>query len=355
VYGRQKYNSHSHNTEPEHQPPNQFKHGSHTSDTTPGTSVSGANIVDFPESRSRRLFELKLLHQYITKTSPTIGSDPTAVEAWTKIVPVLAFSNDALLYSMYSLSALHLAKAEPQDPEALDAHRRYLDLALREHRNDVTQLSKTNVDTICLTSSLLRVGAFVMLQDRPLNPYEPPMQWLNMTSGAVSVFKETWKWIGDDPNSIASRLVKRMPIILDDEAKFGEKNRQGLLHLLRPSQSLEHWDADIQDAYESTISYIGGVMIAIAAQEAPVEICRRLIVFPMLIKRGFIDLVEQQQPRALVILAHYFALCTMFKNIWWISDLGPREVRGIQTVLSDEWQDLMSLPLQTIEQGIILT
>jgi hypothetical protein len=341
--------------EPDRQPPSQLRHGSSRSDVVSGISAGGAGILDFPESRNRRILELKLLHQYITKTSLTIASDPARAEAWTNIIPNLAFTNDALLYSMYSASALHLAKVEPQDPEALDSHRRYLDLALREHSNDVAQLNKANADIVCLTSSLLRMCAFVMLQDRPLNPYEPPMQWLHMTSRAVTVFKEAWKWIGDDQNSIASILVRRMPIILDDEAKYGEHNRKGLLHLLRPSQRPESWDADIQDAYESTISYIGSIMIAITTQVEQPEIFRRIIAFPMLIKRGFIYLVEQRQPRALVVLAHYFALCTMLKKVWWIGDVGPREVRGIQMVLSDEWLDLMCWPLQTIEQGIIPT
>jgi hypothetical protein len=123
-------------------------------------NAGGAGTLEFPESRNRRLLELKLLHQYITKTSPTIATDPNRAEAWTTIVPILAFTNDSLLYSIYSASALHIAKAKPQDPEALDAHRRYLDLALREHSNDVSQLSEVNADTVCMTSSLL---AFVHL------------------------------------------------------------------------------------------------------------------------------------------------------------------------------------------------
>jgi hypothetical protein len=179
------------------------------------------------------------------------------------------------------------------------------------------------------------------------------MQWLHMTSHALTVFKEAWKLVGDDKTSLASQLLKKMPILLDDEEKFGEHKRKDLLHLLRPSQSLENWDAGTQDAYESTISYVGGIMIAVAAQEARAEIFRRIIGFPMLIKRGFIDLVELQQPRALIVLAHYFALCTMFKTVWWIGDLGPREVLAIQMVLPDEWQDLMCWPLQTVEKGIV--
>jgi hypothetical protein len=280
-------------------------------------------------------------------------------ETFATTIPSLAFEHDTLLYSIYTISALHLAKAEPHNLEAVEVYQKYLDLTLREHRNEVAHLSKANADAACLTSSFIRICAFAILQERPLSPYTPPTQWLQMTSGSVNVFREVWTWIADDEASIARGVVmRRTPILVPfNEALFQEGNRQGLLHLLRRSrtdESSEPWDADIQEAYKSTISYLGGIQIAIAAHEAPADICRRLIVFPMMVKKRFIELVEEQQPRALVVLAHFFALLARFGDFWWLGDTGKKEIRGIQTVLSDEWQDLMSWPLMTMEEGSLL-
>ena len=71
---------------------------------------------DFSESRRRRLLELKLLHHYNMRTgrSLSLGGDPTGAEAWTLVTPDMAFENDALLYSLFALSALHMAEAEAQ-------------------------------------------------------------------------------------------------------------------------------------------------------------------------------------------------------------------------------------------------
>ena len=258
---------------------------------------------------------------------------------------------------MYSLSALHLAKAEPHDPEAIDAYRRYLDLALREHSNDVTHLSKNNADVVCLTSSLLRTCGFAILQERQLDPYRPPMQWLQMTSGTGNIFRAVWGWIKDDETSIARRLIRRMPVSPDEKVLFKESNREGFLHLLRRSRiedATEPWHPDIQEAYMTTISYIGSVQIAINAQERPADINRRLTLFPILIQKRFIDLVEEQQPRALVLLAHYFALLAKFRDLWWVGDTGQKEIRAIQSVLPEEWQDLMSWPLRAMEERFVL-
>jgi hypothetical protein len=312
-------------------------------------------MLDLPESRTRRLLELKLLHQYTTKTSLTLSgsTEPVSLEVFTTILPRLALKHDALLYAIYSISSLHLAKCEPGDPEAIDAYQRYLDLALREHRNEINNLSKDTADSAVLTSALLRACAFVMLHDRQLNPYTPPAQWLQMTSSAVNIFSAVWRWIADDESSIATRLIQKTPYLVphsrpNSEVVFGEANRQGLLHLLRRSgtaSATEPWPADVQEAYETTISYIGSVQTAIAEGEAPSEIRRRLVLFPVLIQKRFIELVIERQPRALVVLAHFFALLVKFRDVWWIGDTGEREVRGIQSVLSDEWQDLMSWPL----------
>ena len=166
----------------------------------------------------------------------------------------------------------------------MDTHRRYLDLALRRHSDDITNLNGKIVDAVCITSSILRMIAFVMLRDRSLNPYTPPMSWLQMTRGAVDVFKASWKWIANDEHSIASRLAKRLPVLFDDEAKFGVSNRQGLLHLLQRDDkdvAKERWHAEDQEAYETTVSYIGGIWIAMKGPETSAEIGRRLILFPV--------------------------------------------------------------------------
>jgi hypothetical protein len=48
----------------------------------------------------------------------------------------------------------------------------------------------------------------------------------------MDVFKAASKSIRKNENSITFRLIKRMPVVFDDEAKFGVSNRQGLLYLL---------------------------------------------------------------------------------------------------------------------------
>ena len=323
-----------------------------------GRSVTpaGPSLAAPPESRERRLLELRLLHQYTKKTARDLLVTYSArgEQLWATACPRLAFEHDAVLYAMFALAALHIAKADPIWPysEAMDTHRKYLDLALPAHSDDVAHLKKENADAACIASSLLRICAFAYLSERPLDPYTPPLQWLQMTSGSGMVFNATWDWIHKNEDSLAGKLLNRTPILTPfNESLFLESNRQGFEHLVEQRDSMEPWSPDIEHAYQIAVSYIGSMLIAIdAGEEQGGDICRRAIAFPMLVHPGFITLVEEQQPRALVVLAHYFAVLARFKDLWWMGDSGRREMIGIQTILPTEWQEAMRWPLNAIEE-----
>lgn len=328
--------------------------------------VESKGVDDLPETRDRRLLELKLLLHYTSKTCFTVGNkfiqNPSTVqgslsELWRFTITEVALQHEALLNAIYAISALHLAKTNKDDVEALAIYPKYLDLALRDHRKDVEVLSKANADVVCMTASVIRLIAFALLQDRSLEPYAPPVEWLEMSCTAGGVFYTAWEWISDDENSLTMALLKHSRVLWDSTVMFKEENRAELAHLLgRTPQHAESepWDESIQEAYDMAIRYIGGVVICINNGEPSDNICRRLIAFPIFVPRKFIDLVEDRQPRALLVMAHFFALLGKLRDIWWVGDIGRREVAATQAILPEEWQDLMQWPLKTVEEKLAL-
>lgn len=305
------------------------------------------------ESRARRLLELKLLHTYDTKTGRSIVFDPddAASRAYIDQVPSLALSNDALLYSLLSFTALHLIEIDPQNTTQMRiVYHRYWHQALKAHNRELQTLGPANFNAVCITSTFIRLNAWVRLRDRTLNPYTPPMEWFQTSRGAMRVFAVAHQWMSASQHSMTTRLTKRMPFVFDEEAKFGTVNRESLLHLLGQvgDDILEHVPVVEQNAYQKTISYLGGICAAMAAQGASSEICRRLILFPYLVPAHFGELMQEYQPRALVILAYYFALLSRFRRIWWMGTAGEREVRALAMTVPMLWQPLMKWPLNVI-------
>lgn len=117
----------------------------------------------------------------------------------------------------------------------------------------------------------------------------------------------------------------------------------------------ESWDEDVQDAYLSTLNYIGGIWKAMQDRQPPGSVARRLIVFPLFVNTRFVDMVDEKRPRALVIMAHYFALLAMLRGFWWVGDAGPREVRAIVKELPLEWQPSLAWPLEILKDQIVFT
>lgn len=303
------------------------------------------------------------MHHYMAVTAKCmIVPGDRAVSEWSVSVPKLALKHNSLLYSIYTLTAMHIAKLDPGNVENVAGYQRYLGLTLREHRDEVGVLSRSNADAACLTSSFLRTIHFALLQDRNMEPYTPPTEWLQMSnSTGRGLNVEAWKFIADDRNSIMRTMISNAPGLKpssgdsewrDDSMYLQEGVRQDLTHLLRRTESdlvEEPWNERIRIAYETTTSYIGSIQHSVATKEHAGVIFRRLVLFPTIVNIEYIQLVKEQRPRALVILAHFFAFLWDFREFWWIGDCGKREVLAIDSVLSEEWRELMVWPLQAVE------
>jgi hypothetical protein len=320
----------------------------------PRTVEPGGIVV---ESKKRRLLEIKLMHQWTLNTCLTfpLSADPSVQDINTTVLPNMGLQNEAMLYCLFFLSALHLVKTEAYSTEAAEAYQNYLDLALRCHRIDVTNLCSANADVVCMTAGMLRVGSFAILPERGLDPYTPPSQWMHMNQGSGAVHRATWPWIGENPTSITYRaIVQKTPNLTDFKAIFQASNRESLMHLLSNPpgyEATESWSPEIQEAYEKTLSFIGSIRNAVdAGIERPADILRRCLGFPGIIPKKFFDLVEERRPRALVILAYYFAYLARSHDTWWIGDSGSREVKAIAAVVGPEWGEMMSWPMREVER-----
>jgi hypothetical protein len=314
--------------------------------------------MEYAESDERRLLELRLLYQWLTKSAFTFpgSNDKEYRDAIIIAQPNSAMAFPAWLYSLFSFAAIHIAKTSPSPAEQrqfTDTFHKYLDLALQEHRRDVTNLCKELANAVCMTSSMIRNCTQALVQDRELLPYSPPSQWLYMMNGSGDVFVTAWDWVCDDETSLARRIGTAGPDLSNFKELFAERKRAALKHLLHRSpadEDVEPWNDETKHAYERTLSYIGGIQIAINEGESLAHTFRRIIAFPMFVPKRYIELVEEEHPRALVVLAYYFSYLARLRSVWWVGDTGRREIRAMQSVLKSPWVELLEWPLEKMEE-----
>ncbi|KAF4334790.1 C6 finger domain protein [Fusarium beomiforme] len=321
--------------------------------TKPSASSPANTVVEIPESESRRRRELRLFYQYITDTGPSLALDDVSNHFWVTALCRLALESDSLLYCMYMITALHTEKRSNfTDLEANETCRTYLNMAIHEHHKDLTAMNAKKIEYVCLTSSMLRIHGFARLQCRPLKPYTPPIDWLRITGSSKVLFRQAWGLVRDTPESLAHFMIESVSDFLDDNRN--EELRQDWNHLLsrgKPHELDEPWDSEIEEVYASALSLIGGTWNGMKNQKhTTTSVGRRIVVFPMLLPKRFADFVQELRPRALVILAHYFALLSMLHKIWWIGDSGFRELQALCQFLPAEWQSSLEWPKKILRQ-----
>jgi hypothetical protein len=313
------------------------------------------------------------------------------------MIPEFSLHSEALRFAMYALAAMHRSKQYIEgNPDKANLRSFYLDIALRESKRELAQMNRTNIDSICATAQLHRLCAFFMLQGRSRHPYTAPIDWyvfpyfsslpppkapawllletlyitlvfaskrgkmliynngrLRVTKSTAEVFARAVQILGLDGSSATATLINSTAVIIESCIEA----RDGTLHsLLLPSENqgrVEAWDSNVQSAYTSAIDYINGLMRAIEVDNiTSSEVCRRLVVFPVLVDGRFVKLVEEQRPRAMVILAYYFGLLSRYgRNVWYIGDAGLREFRAIQSFLAPAWQPLLATPSQWVNES----
>lgn len=133
---------------------------------------------DPPESRYRRMWELRLLHNHFT-TARTFEDQPDELRRmWDIYIPNLAFKggHDVILHGMLAHSALNMwtSSTDPKErDELLVLQQTYLGLALRGQRHEVNNLGPSNADALCFSSLRIVTHAMALVQTLPLDPWEP--------------------------------------------------------------------------------------------------------------------------------------------------------------------------------------
>ena len=100
------------------------------------------------------------------------------------------------------------------------------------------------------------------------------------------------------------------------------------------------------------LTFGAAVYHAIVGGEPIFAISRRIQAFTIIIPPEFSEFLFQNRPRALVTLAHFFAVVSQVHGVWWLGRRGMslettarREIRAINEALPREWRLQMEWPM----------
>lgn len=330
----------------------------------PLSQPDDAQGIILPESKARRLMEHRLMHHWHLHCTNAFPINPAEAwrNLWAKHIPVLGLTHDNVQFGMLAFAATHMLHTCGDDKDVFAARQTYLIAALHAQRHEVANLCVENAEGVCVGALLMSINSFAMLKGRSLEPYHPPMEWLQLGRGAGTVLWQSVDTIirnsQESQYPALMTIATAYPYFGKDQSYFDAVNRRnfdGILTQHLPSE--DDWnDPETREAYEKALSYVGSIQRGINDGEPVYAVTRRIQVFALLIPTRFIGLLSLQRPRALVILAHFWATVSQVHTVWWLGEAdsaggdstAKREIGAIKKALPREWMATMVWPLDQV-------
>ncbi|KAI5204148.1 hypothetical protein E4T39_03820 [Aureobasidium subglaciale] len=308
-----------------------------------GQSDLGA--CPFPQTAISRISELSLMHNWSTKLYRTLCQHSDESHLWQIVVPELALDHEYLLDALLALSARQLSidgseGASNWDRVALE----YQNKALTGFQLVLGETDLSNCQAIFACSILIMV--FSMAQSH--------IQGNNHLSDALVDMLELRQFIagiGTVQNghhdylrltSFGALFTPHTPSYMESEDSTGVP----LPEMCRMVDStLERLRRDIPSDADAK-SYSDAIS---GLQQAMQMYCTGglfsgIMGWPVTLADNIIHVIENREPFALAILAHYGIIVHLLHNRWWARSSGKRLVRTILPILRKSnaaWADLV--------------
>jgi hypothetical protein len=282
------------------------------------------------------------MHHYTAMTANTFSDNTQQNFTWQVEIPSIAYDAPYLMDAILAVSALHLRALQPNDRSLVSASHSYMASALSQYSALLSEgLTANNAEALFSTSALIafQASASRRFDDSQVNGYVLPLSWFHSFQGVKTMVMASWQWLRE-----SNRVF---PII----------NAQPALALVHPdmdsffSPLLNGAEEQIQDlpdnekmetkqAYEHAVAFLNW------AHKKPER--NRILGFAATVSRRFIELIENYDPRALVIISCFFAMTKVVDDVWWLKGVAKREVSGIFTVIPEKWYESMDWPLRIV-------
>ncbi|KAK6005076.1 hypothetical protein QM012_007855 [Aureobasidium pullulans] len=307
-------------------------------DCMPQSNVGLPPSLSAPHTQPLPLADLELLYHQMRFYEVT-GQDSSDIQ--------VGFAFPYVLHSILSLSALLLFSEQPSRIELLDRACAHQNSALTLVRPHLVDLNKQNVNAVVKFSAITSVIALAQpLYQHPYrisrtsDPISDMLNSFHMTRGIRSVLERQWEMDG------IHRDLDAGPELDDDDPW-----QQDLITKYPPYPILRNlitshctFEADklvCLDATRKVFSFI-----TLLEDHPNLHPDARLVqIWPIEIKKHFLNMLIARRPIALLVLGYYSVLMRLRSDTMWPFDTwSARLLQRIEEVLGDEWAEYLDWP-----------
>ncbi|KAF1930758.1 uncharacterized protein M421DRAFT_57832 [Didymella exigua CBS 183.55] len=330
-----------------------------------------------------------VLYHYEYTTSLTLATDDPAKAAWQTCVPEMAHAHDFLVNCVLSVASLHLGRihgdrTQRANMNAVAASR--MNKALTTYRPQLENINAANAAALFASSTLTAVYLFrtsaldieALRETIQYGTVLPPagvvdkmMDCILRTvwglRGPLTVLMSGWNHVvnGAMYPVAARNWWPRRRTPATPRAEEEDRRLQDIDKLWRDTDKTcepqtPHLDQALgylREAYalvsQLTLPGVFPPMTAVpyAVDDETTGVLTdrgAIFVWSTRISREFIQLLENKDRDALVILAHYAVLPGRVRNVWWLEGLGADFVTAIAMAIGIENWHLIDWPAHVV-------
>jgi hypothetical protein len=295
--------------------------------------------------------DLELLHHFSTVTYATLADACASIdnrELWQVHAVRLGFKHEFLLRAILTVAALHLRYLNPQRSSYYDlmasTHQGF---ALETARHALTEVNENNCHSIFTFSCLIVIMTSASLRKQGgFEAHQEILKWFFLLRGCNSVLQLHWETLR---NSFLYPLIDE---IHQTETKpaHSVKDADRILELL-PSccYSGSTGDPEACQAYVMTVYELMKTFSQVSIlRDRGQGLILSCCIWPNTIPQKYLELLADQKPPALVILAHYAVLLHWADKEWFMRGMARYLLDMIRSSVGEEWHRALDWPTLVI-------
>lgn len=288
----------------------------------------------------------RLFHHFCTETLNSLRSevDTTGFSFGDVLKEVL--SAPYLMNELLALAAIHLSTLSP-DQQSFYRHQAK---ELQTHALSILNQMAPEVNTetcvpLFLFSSILGMHemceAFVFRDPVFEHFLDNFIRYISLHQGVRAVSSGSWHFLNE---SILGPLCKQGAATVTPIGTALGKTCSWLLERIKTARIDEGHKASCEHAIFALQSILGGSHADVSGSLSITAI----LAWPVILDKGYVDLLKTREPHALVVLAYYGALVHSRRDMWICGDGGQFLVRLISDHLGNEWSSWLAWPIEVI-------
>lgn len=280
----------------------------------------------------------QLILQWCTSTYRSISWDKSVERIWRVVIPGEASHHPSLMSGLLALSALHLAHLSSGTDR-----KDYLDIA-KSHRalalaDPPICTDGSSCNAVFARSTILSIFSFALprITKPATTAVDNLLQIFQLVRSSINAL--------DIVDQVQRGHLGSLVQSEKSTPNMPDTSQLAIVSLRKLNATLSRDPRHEKDIYEVTIRHLS-LSFEMFMNESDAAIVAFLWICR--IPPRFMSLVEERQPFALVILAHFTVILHSLRRQWWMGEWSTRILDEIGQNLGSEWRQSISWVMDAV-------